>query len=85
MSKAADMGKTSVEGGFHVMWGLFASAVISAVGAIILALVLGENNYGLYAIVLTAPNLIGLFQDLGVGMAVTRYAAQFNAERQAAK
>lgn len=85
MSKAADMAKTSVKGGFHVMWGLFASTIISAVGAIILALALGENNYGLYAIVLTAPNLIGLFQDLGVGMAVTRYAAQFNVENRAAQ
>ena len=64
MSKAADMAKASVRGGFHVMWGLFASTIISAVGAIILALVLGENNYGLYAVVLAAPTLIWLFQDL---------------------
>ena len=85
MSKAADMAKASVRGGFHVMWGLFVSTIISAVGAIILALVLGENNYGLYAVVLAAPTLIGLFQDLGVNYAVTRYSARLNAENKAAQ
>ncbi len=85
MSKAADMAKASVRGGFHVLWGLLVSTIISAVGAIILALVLGENNYGLYAVVLAAPTLIGLFQDLGVNYAVTRYSARLNAENKAAQ
>ena len=85
MSKAADMAKASVRGGFHVMWGLLASTIISAVGSIILALLLGENNYGLYAVVLTAPTLIGLFQDLGVNYAVTRYSARLNTENKAAQ
>ena len=85
MSKAADMAKASVRGGFHVMWGLFVSTIISAVGAIILALVLGESNYGLYAVVLTTPTLIGLFQDLGINYAVIRYSAKLNSENKAAE
>ena len=44
MSKAADMAKVSVKGGFHVMWGLVASTVISAVGTIISALLLGKKT-----------------------------------------
>lgn len=64
MSKAADLGKASVRGGFHVMWGLIVSTIISTVGSIILALVLGETNYGLCAAALTAPDLIALFQVL---------------------
>ena len=71
MSKAADMGKVSVKGSFHVMWGLLASTVISAVGAVILAGVLGASNYGLYAITLSAPSLISLFHDLGINFEVT--------------
>ncbi len=82
MSKAADMAKASVKGGFHVLWGQFASTIISAVGAIILALVLGESNYGLYAVILSAPTLIGLFQDLGVNYAITRYSARLNVENR---
>jgi O-antigen/teichoic acid export membrane protein len=85
MSKAADMAKASVRGGFHIVWGLLASTIISAVGAIILALVLGENNYGLYAVALTTPTLIGLFQDLGINYAVTRYSARLNTENKTAE
>lgn len=80
MSKAANMAKTSVTGGFHVMWGLVVSTIISAVGTIVLALVLGANNYGIYAVVITAPSFISLFQDLGMNYAVTRYTARFGSE-----
>jgi O-antigen/teichoic acid export membrane protein len=83
MSKAADMAKISVKGGFHVMWGLVASTVISAVGTVIIALLLGEENYGLYAIAITAPTMIILFRDWGVNLAMIRYTAQSNAENKA--
>ena len=83
MSKAADMAKISVKGGFHVLWGLVVSTVISAVGTIIIALLLGPENYGLYAIALTAPIIIILFRDWGVNIAMVRYTAQSNAENTA--
>jgi O-antigen/teichoic acid export membrane protein len=85
MSKAADMAKVSVKGGFHLLWGLVASTVISAVGTIIIAWLLGESNYGIYTIALTAPNLIATFRDMGVNSAMIRYTAQYNAENEAAK
>jgi O-antigen/teichoic acid export membrane protein len=84
MSKAADMAKISVKGGFHVLWGLVASTVISAVGTIIIALLLGPENYGLYSIALTAPIMITLFRDWGINYAMIRYTAQSNAENKAA-
>jgi O-antigen/teichoic acid export membrane protein len=84
MSKAADMAKVSLKGGFHVMWGLVASTVISAVGTIIIAWLLGPDNYGLYSIALTAPTLIVLFRDWGVNSAMIRYAAQSKAENKTA-
>ena len=82
MSKAADMAKISVKGGFHVMWGLVASTVISAISTIIIALLLGEDNYGLYAIAITAPTMIILFRDWGVTFAMIRYTAQNNTENR---
>jgi O-antigen/teichoic acid export membrane protein len=85
MSKASDMAKVSVKGGFHLLWGLVASTVISAVGTIIIAWLLGESNYGLYAIALTAPNLIATFRDMGINSAMIKYTAQYNAENQADK
>jgi stage V sporulation protein B len=83
MSKAADMAKVSVRGGFHVMWGLVASTVISAVGTVIIAILLGPDNYGLYSIALTAPTLIVLFRDWGVNFAMVRYTAQNMADNSA--
>jgi O-antigen/teichoic acid export membrane protein len=83
MSKAADMAKISIRGSFHVMWGLVGSTVISAVGTVIIAILLGPDNYGLYSIALTAPTLIVLFRDWGVNFAVVRYTAQNMAENKA--
>ena len=80
MSKASDLAKISVKGGFHLMWGLVASTVISAVGTIIIASLLGEDNYGLYGIVLTAPTLIVLFRNWGINNAIVCYTAQNNTE-----
>jgi O-antigen/teichoic acid export membrane protein len=85
MSKAADMAKVSVKGGFHLLWGLVASTVISAVGTIIIAWLLGESNYGIYTIAVTAPNLIATFRDMGINSAMVRYTAQYNAENEASK
>ena len=82
MSKAADMAKISAKGSFHMLWGLAASTVISAVGTIIISILLGEDNFGLYSIALMAPNLIMLFRDWGVSFAMIRYTAQNNAENK---
>jgi O-antigen/teichoic acid export membrane protein len=80
MSKAADMAKISAKGGFHLLWGLVISTIISSVGTIFIANLLGSDLYGLYGIVLTAPNLILIFRDWGVNSAMVRYTAQYRAE-----
>lgn len=82
MSNAVDVGKISVKGSFHLMWGLVASTVISAVGTIYLANLLSPTEMGLYTLAIAAPNLIGVFRDWGVNSALIRYAAQYNSERQ---
>ena len=82
MTKAAEMAKVSVKGGFHLLWGLVVSTVISAVGTIYLANLLSPTDMGLYALALAAPNLIGVFRDWGVNSAIIRYTAQFNSERK---
>ena len=49
MSRAGDIAKVSAKGGFHVLWGLVISTVISSVGVIFIARLLGSDLYGLYA------------------------------------
>jgi O-antigen/teichoic acid export membrane protein len=83
MSKAAEMAKVSAKGGFHLLWGLVASTIISAVGTIFVGNLLGEINYGLYTIALVAPNLISTFRDWGISIAIIKYTAQYNAENKA--
>ncbi len=85
MSKAADMGKVSAKGSFHLLWGLVASTVVSSVGTIFIARLLGSDLYGLYGIVLTVPALIGMFRDWGINVAMVRCAAQYRAEGRAAE
>lgn len=80
MSKAADIGKVSATGSFHILWGLVISTVISSVATIFVARLLGSDLYGLYGIVLIAPTLIGVFRDWGVNSAMVRYAAQCRGE-----
>jgi stage V sporulation protein B len=85
MTKAIEMARVSAKGGFHLLWGLLVSTLISAVGSIIIANLLGPDNYGLYAITLTAPNLIMIFRDWGIINALIKYSAQYKAENNVAK
>jgi stage V sporulation protein B len=85
MTKAIEMARISAKGGFHLLWGLLVSTIISAVGSIIIANLLGPDNYGLYAIALTAPNLISIFRDWGITNALIKYSAQYKAENNVAK
>ncbi len=82
MSKAADLAKTSTKAGFHYLWGLVISTVISSLGTIFIANLLGSDAYGLYGIALTVPNLIIVFRDWGINSAMVRYTAQYRAENR---
>jgi O-antigen/teichoic acid export membrane protein len=85
MSKAADMAKVSAKGGFHMLWGLVLSTVISSVGTIIIVRLLGADNWGLYTIAIAAPTMIATFRDWGVNIAMIRYTAQYNSENEISK
>jgi O-antigen/teichoic acid export membrane protein len=82
MTKATEIGRVSTKGGFHLLWGLVLSSIISAVGAIFTARILGPDNYGLYTIALAAPNLIATFRDWGINTAIVKYSAEYNGENK---
>jgi O-antigen/teichoic acid export membrane protein len=84
-TKTAEMARVSAKGGLHLLWGLVVSTLISAVGTIIIARLLGADNYGLYTVALAAPNLISTFRDWGINSAMIRYSAQYNSENNTAK
>lgn len=63
-----------------MLWGLVLSTVISSIGTIFIARLLGSDQYGLYTIVLTVPSLISIFRDWGINYAMVRFTAQYRAE-----
>jgi O-antigen/teichoic acid export membrane protein len=80
MSKVENIARISAKGGFHVLWGLVISTLISAVGTIFIARLLGSDLYGLYTIVLTVPTIIQVLRDWGIDSAIVRFAAQYRSE-----
>ncbi len=78
------MAKTSARGGFHLFLGVALSSVISALGTILLVRLLTPNQYGLYAIALMPPALIGLFRDWGINFAMIKHLAQYKSENKTA-
>lgn len=85
MSKAAEMAKVSAKGGFHMLWGLVISTVISSVGTIFIGNLLGDAQYGLYTIALVPPMLISNFRDWGINAAMIKYSAQYKAESKSVR
>ncbi|MCW3995861.1 MAG: flippase [Candidatus Bathyarchaeota archaeon] len=79
------MARISAKGSFHLLWGIVVSTLISAIGTIYIARLLGADNYGLYAIAVTAPNLFANFRDWGINTAMVKYSAQHNSENNVAK
>ena len=82
MTKPLDLAKISTRGGFNLFWGVAIASIISALGVMIVAGILSEAEYGLFAIALTAPNLIQLIRDLGIDQSLIKYTAQYNQENK---
>jgi len=85
MSKATDMAKVSVRGGFHLLLGLVISTVISAIGTYFIGNLLESSNFGLYTIVIGASTIFVTFRDWGINTAMIRYTAQYNSENNTVK
>ena len=85
MSKAKSMAQVSAKGVFNIFWGLVVSSIISAVSVMVVAGILSEGDYGLVAIALYFPTLIGVFRDWGVDWATIKYTAQYRSENKEAK
>ena len=52
---------------------------------IILVGILSPDDFGLYSIALTIPNLIQIFRDWGTSYAIVNYSAKYNSENNQLK
>lgn len=85
MSASSDLARSSAKSGANVLWGLIFSSIISAIGTIIVGNTLGDEEFGLIAIVLSGPTMITYMRDLGIDAAIIRYATQYRTENSLEK
>jgi O-antigen/teichoic acid export membrane protein len=84
-SKARDIGKISARGGFNLFWGIAVSSIVTALGVLYVGRTLSPAEIGIISAVMTAPNLIKTFRDLGIDQATIKFTAQFRSEKSTAK
>ena len=85
MSKAKDLGKVSARGGFNLFWGIAISSIVTAIGVLYVGRTLSQEELGIILAVMTAPNLIKTFRDLGIDQATIKYTAQYRSEKRMVK
>ncbi|RLG40309.1 MAG: hypothetical protein DRO05_06685, partial [Thermoproteota archaeon] len=82
MDDLVEYARVSAKGGIELSIGMIISAILSALGMIIVTRLLSPEEYGLYTIAMVPATMIGLFRDWGVNLAVTRYVSFYRAESQ---
>ena len=85
MSKSLNLAKVSAKGGFNLLWGLVISAIISALGVIVVAGILSEAEFAIVSIALIGPTIITYVRDLGIDSATIKYTTQYRTEQNTKK
>jgi len=87
-SNLSKIAEDSTRGGFFLTLGHAASTIISAASLLIVARILGPEQYGLYSISTVIPSLLLLFIDPGINQGLIKYTASLKVkgeEHHAAK
>lgn len=79
-TKLNDIAKASARGSFFLFLGNTSSTIIMALTSILIARLLGPENYGLYALAMIAPSFLITLSDIGISPALTRFSARFHSE-----
>ena len=80
MFEINEIGKKAAKGGIFLFFGIFLSTTILTIYSILIARLLGPDNYGLYTIIMIIPNFFIIFGDLGISPSLTRYISKYNKE-----
>jgi O-antigen/teichoic acid export membrane protein len=82
LTELSDVARVSAKGSFFLFLGYSSSTIILALGSIIIARLLGPENYGLYSVALIIPSFLIALSDLGISQALIRFSAQFRAQNK---
>jgi len=78
--RLAVIAEQSTSGGFSLFLGNASATFIGAVVVVIIARLLGPEDYGVYALCFTIPSLAVALAGLGLGPALTRHSARLTSE-----
>ncbi|MFQ6081226.1 MAG: flippase [Candidatus Bathyarchaeia archaeon] len=81
--KLVEIAEDSARGGFFLFTGNASQLIVLAIGSIIVARLLGPENYGLLSLSLVIPSILAGLIDLGVNSSLTRFSARLRAEGKA--
>lgn len=73
----SDSTSSPVSGSFTLLIGNSVALIFTAVGSVLVALMLSPSEYGLFSITLVLPNMFCLFSDWGINQGLVRYIAQY--------
>ena len=76
------MGKASATGSFQLFIGRIASTVMLSISSIIVGIIINPGEFGLYTIAIIPAATFILFQDWGVGSAMTKFCANYRGEKR---
>lgn len=79
------MAKTSASGSFNLFLGKLISTIILGIGTIVLGAYIQDQELGLFTVATIPSVTLLLFQDLGVGLALTKYCAEYKALKREEK
>ena len=82
MDKVTEMGKTSAVGSVHLFLGVSISTIILGIGTVILGIYILPTAYGLYIVATIPITTLALFQDWGIGSALTRFIAKYRSTNE---
>ncbi|MEM2960849.1 MAG: oligosaccharide flippase family protein, partial [Candidatus Bathyarchaeia archaeon] len=77
-----DIAKASARGSFFLFLGKASSTIIMAIASVLVARLLGPENYGLYIIAMIPSSFLITFSNFGISSALIKFCAQFHSERK---
>ncbi|MEM2168103.1 MAG: oligosaccharide flippase family protein [Candidatus Bathyarchaeia archaeon] len=78
--RLVEVAEDSVRGGFFLFAGNASQLVVLAIASIVIARLLGPEDYGLYSLSLVVPSILAGLVDFGIGPALIRFLAKFRSE-----
>jgi O-antigen/teichoic acid export membrane protein len=77
-----DIAKASARGSFFLFLGKTSSTIVMALASILVARILGPENYGLYVLAMIPPSFLTTLSNFGISQALIKFCAQFRYERK---